>query len=386
MRRRHFRDDFCGYMPVRGETWLMIFHMVIFRMLVFALGILVVYITLASAIRTFVLPRSENVFLTRLVFATLYRIFRFRLRWAKTYAQRDRIMAHLAPLALLLLPIAWITGVSLGYMAMFWALGVETWLDAFFVSGSSLLTLGFAPVSGLGQEILAFSEATLGLGLVALLIAYLPTMYAAFSRREAAVTMLEVRAGSPPWAVTMIERFHRIQGLSRLEEQWVMWEVWFTELEESHTSFSPLVFFRSPKSDRSWVTAAGAVLDAASLAASTLDIPRSPQAELCIRAGFLALRSIADFYRIPYDPDPNPTDPISISRVEFDEVYDRLSEQEISLKPDLEQAWRDFAGWRVNYDAVLLALTGLTMAPYAPWSSDRTMTFCSALWRRTRLL
>lgn len=34
-------------------------------------------------------------------------------------------------------------------------------------------------------------------------------------------------------------------------------------------------------------------------------------------------------------------------------------------------AWRDFAGWRVNYDTVLVALAGLTMAPYAPWSSDR---------------
>jgi hypothetical protein len=183
----------------------------------------------------------------------------------------------------------------------------------------------------------------------------------------------------------MIERFHRIQGLHRLEEQWVMWEVWFTELEESHTSFSPLVFFRSPKADHSWVTAAGAVLDAAALAASTLDIPRSPQAELCIRAGYLALRSIADFYRIPYDLNPAPTDPISISRVEFDEVYDRLAGQEVPLKSDRDQAWRDFAGWRVNYDAVLLALAGLTMAPYAPWSSDRATIFRSALWRRSRL-
>lgn len=357
---------------------------VITRVFVFMLGFLLVYATLASALRTFVLPRSENVFLTRLVFDILYRIFSFRLRWAKSYAQRDRIMAYFAPLALLLLPIVWISGVSLGYTAMFWAVGIETWFDAFFVSGSSLLTLGFAPVSGLGQEILAFSEATLGLGLVALLIAYLPTMYAAFSRREAAVTMLEVRAGAPPWAVTMIERFFRIQGLPRLEEQWVMWEVWFTELEETHTSFSPLVFFRSPKPDHSWITAAGAVLDAAALSASTLDIGRNPQAELCIRAGFLALRSIADFFRIPYDPDPAPSDPISISRQEFDEVYDRLASQGVPLKPNRDQAWRDFAGWRVNYDAVLLVLAGLTMAPYAPWSTDRVTTFHTALWRRPR--
>ena len=32
---------------------------------------------------------------------------------------------------------------------------------------------------------------------------------------------------------------------------------------------------------------------------------------------------------------------------------------------------RDFAGWRVNYDTVLLELAELTDAPYAMWSSDR---------------
>jgi hypothetical protein len=256
-------------------------------------------------------------------------------------------------------------------MGMFWALGVQPWYDAFLLSGSSLLTLGFAPVDGLAQTMLAFSEATLGLGLIALLIAYLPTMYTTFSRREATVTMLEVHAGSPPSAVTMIERFHRIHGLERLGEQWATWEIWFTELEESHTTFTPLVFFRSPKPDHSWVTAAGAVLDAASLAASTLDIPHDFQANLCIRAGYLALRSIADSFGISYDADPAPSDPISITRQEFDAVYDHLVSHGVPLKPDQDQAWRDFAGWRVNYDTVLLALAKMVMAPYAPWSSDR---------------
>ena len=43
----------------------------------------------------------------------------------------------------------------------------------------------------------------------------------------------------------------------------------------------------------------------------------------------------------------------------------------VPLKPDRDQAWRDFAGWRVNYDVALVALARLTMAPMAPWSSDR---------------
>jgi hypothetical protein len=277
-----------------------------------------------------------------------------------------------------------LTFVLVGYMGMFWAIGVRPWQAAFVVSGSSLLTLGFAPVNNVPQTILAFSEATLGLILVALLIAYLPTMYSAFSRREAAVAMLEVRAGSPPSAVEMILRFSRIHGLNRLAEQWVIWETWFTEIEESHTSLAALVFFRSPQPDRSWITAAGAVLDAAALTASTLDLPRDPQAELCIRAGYLALRRIADFFDIPYPPAPQPDDPISISREEFEAAYEQLAQQDVPLKPDRDRAWRDFAGWRVNYDTVLLALAGLTMAPYAPWSSDRSLPFRRRLFNHRR--
>jgi hypothetical protein len=47
----------------------------------------------------------------------------------------------------------------------------------------------------------------------------------------------------------------------------------------------------------------------------------------------------------------------------------------VSLKPDRDQAWHDFAGWRVNYDTTLLRLAALTMAPYAPWSSDRSPVY-----------
>jgi len=43
----------------------------------------------------------------------------------------------------------------------------------------------------------------------------------------------------------------------------------------------------------------------------------------------------------------------------------------VPLVADRDQAWRDFAGWRVNYDAVLVGLCDLVMAPPAPWSSDR---------------
>ncbi len=342
-------------------------------LLVFLIGLAIVARTVFSAIQTFVLPRSANDWITRRVFLAMRFLFDLRTNRARSYAERDRAMALYAPIALLTLPPVWLILILIGYAAMFWAIGVPSWSQAFTDSGSSLLTLGFAPLDTVPQRILAFSEATIGLILVALLISYLPTMYAAFSRRELAVTMLEVRAGSPPSAVEMIERLHRNQGLDQLTDFWERWEVWFADIEESHTSLAALTFFRSPQPDHSWITASGAVLDTAALIHSTVDTPRDVQVALCIRAGYLALRRISDFFRIPYNPNPKADDPISISRQEFDAVYDRLASQGIPLRADRDQAWRDFAGWRVNYDMVLLALAQLTMAPYAPWSSDRSL-------------
>jgi hypothetical protein len=205
-----------------------------------------------------------------------------------------------------------------------------------------------------------------------MLIAYLPTMYSAFSRRETAVVLWEARAGSPPTVAEMVARSHRTGELERLRDVWLFWQTWFAELEESHTSLSPLVFFRSPQAQRSWITAAGNVMDSAAFILAAVDVPFNPQAAFCIRAGFLALRQIADFFGLSHETSPSRDMPISISRHEFDKVYDNLAAQEVPLKADREQAWRDFAGWRVNYDDVLLALAALTIAPYAPWISDRS--------------
>lgn len=333
--------------------------MVLAQVLVFVLGLLVVLWTLTSAIRTVVLPRSAVSLLARAVFAASRKLFDVMAHDRRQYEDRDRVMAMYAPVSLVLLPAAWLMLVLAGYMAMFWATGDYDLSEAFAVSGSSLLTLGFIAVEPTGERILAFSEAVLGLGLVALLITFLPSMYSAFSRREFAVALLEVRAGSPPSAVEMLERITAIGWLDELPGVWERWEHWFTDVEESHTSYPALTFFRSPQPDRSWVVAAGTVLDAAALTVSTLDVGPQPQAQLCIRSGFIALGRIATFFGIRFDPDPSPDDPISVTREEFDQACNRLSEAGVPIRADLDQAWRDWSGWRVNYDTVLLALANL---------------------------
>ncbi len=338
------------------------------------LGAATIFATVASVVRTFVVPRAQNALLTRIVFIVVVRFLNLYMKWRKinTYSGRDSVLAFFAPVTLLLLPVVWVIYITLGYMFIYWALGVRPWEQAFTVSGSSLLTLGTTPFINLPITMLQFSEATLGLGLVALLLAYLPTIYAAFSHREAAVEMLVVRAGSPPSAVEMILRINRIGGLDDFHRMWEDWEVWFTELEESHTSLAPLIWFRSPQPENSWITAAGTIMDAAALVASTVDIPRDPSAQLCIRAGFIALRRIADFFFFQYEPDPTfPETPISITRAEFDEAYATLAAAGVPVRADQDDCWQQFAGWRVNYDDTLLFLANITQAPYAPWISDR---------------
>lgn len=348
------------------------------RLAALAVGVALVVYTLISAIRTVVVPRSDNVWLTRQVFLAVFRIFQMRARRAKSYHERDALMAFFGPVSFLLLPVVWLALIITAYTLMFWAIGVGTFYEAFKISGSSVYTLGFFTADTTQQDsvwatLLEFSEATIGLGLVALVLAYLPVLYGAFQKRETQVTLLEVRADTPPSAVTLITRAHSIRGLEALDELWEIWEVWFAEIYEAHTSLAALNFFRSPHPDRSWITAAGAVLDAASLMTSAVAVPRTAQAQLCIRSGYVTLRHIADFFRIAYDPDPHFPDPISISREEFEDVLDELVAAGVPILADRDQAWKDFAGWRVNYDTVLLALAGLTMSPYAPWSSDRSV-------------
>lgn len=343
------------------------------RLVAVIVGIGIVFITLISAIRTFVLPRSAPDQIVRSVFLLMRWLFNQRMRKSTTYEQRDEIMALYAPITLMILPVIWLIIVVFGYMCIFWGFHPILLHDTLLLSEFGLLTLGLVPVDSLFTASMVFGEATVGLLLTAILIAYLPTMYAAFSARETLVTMLEVRAGSPPAPVTLFERYLRIRGLSDLHNLWVEWEMWFAQLEETHTSLAALSFFRSQSPNRSWITAAGAVMDSAALAIAVIDIPDDYQAALTIRSGYLALRAIADFFGIPHNATPKPDDPISIFREEFDELCDELAAANVPLKADRDQAWRDFSGWRVNYDTVLISLAALTMAPYARWISDRSL-------------
>ena len=343
--------------------------MIAVQVLVFALGLLLVLRALLSAIRTFVVPRGVYDQISSAEFRLIGTIFGWIARPGLAYERRDAILALFAPVGLVILPIVLLALVLAGFAAMFWALAPDSIETAARASGSALLTLGFAPIQGWPALVLSFGEAAIGLILVALLIAYLPTMYTAFQRREAFVAKLAVRAGTPPSGTELLIRFWSVGLPDALTDLWAEAETWFIDIEESHTTLAALPFYRSPRSSRSWITAAGAVLDAASLLRSAVDIPTGARTDLAITAGYTALDAIAGFFRIPTIARPATAgDPIVVTRAEFDAAVAELAAGGLPIRTDRDQAWRDFAGWRVNYEDALLRLSTIIVAPDARWN------------------
>lgn len=339
----------------------------------FVLGTFLVLRATLSVVRTFVLPRATNDAIAGLVFRSLRRVFDAFVARAAGYRRADAIMAYFGPAALMALPIVWLVLVGTGYTLIFWALGVGSLTQAVIASGSSLLTLGFASPAGFGGDLVAFSEAVIGLGTVALLISYLPTIYSSFSRREVLVRLLETRAGSPPSPVFLIARFHQLGRLDDVHELWERGEQWFAELEETHTSLTVLVHFRSPRSDRSWVNAAGAMLDAAGLVRSAVAIQPDARADLLGQTGAVALRRIAAVFHLPLDPTSTRATLRGIDRATFDAALEALTAAGVPVRADRDAAWEAFEDWRVAYDEPLLRLERLTVAPPS-WSSLPVIT------------
>lgn len=332
-------------------------------------GVVLIITTLSAAIRSFVLPRNEVVRLNVWVFMVIRTIFEASAKTANSYEGRDRIMAHYAPVALVTLPMVWEALVSVGYTGIYWAVGEGDLVHCFRLSGSSLMTLGTMDEFSFFGGILTYSEATLGLLLLTLLLSYLPTIYQAFSRREATVASLELRAGTPPTAACLLGWLNHDGSVQNDDQHWAEWEKWFVEIEESHTSLPILSFFRSPQPGRSWVTASGLILDAAALLFAAVDGPQPRQAQITFKAGCLALNRVYRFFDTkagtnPTDllPEGEQPDP---GRREFDEACQLLADKGLQLYEDRAAAWQRYGELRSRYAAALQFLSRLLMAPGA---------------------
>ena len=193
--------------------------------------------------------------------------------------------------------------------------------QALRLSGSSLFTLGFDAPHAAPRRSWCSSRPRSGCCSSRSLISYLPAIYGAFSQARGHGEQAAGARGAA--GVGRARRRHRCspgRSASRVPASSpISGSTWS---RGSSTSRRPTPRSRcSSSSARPTRASRGSPRPARFSTPRRCSTPRStspavPEAKLCLRAGFLALQSIADFYRVDFDRDPPPGDPISIRREE----------------------------------------------------------------------
>jgi hypothetical protein len=285
---------------------------------------------------------------------------------------------------------------------IFWGTGSLTWQRAFEISGSSLTTLGFAEPSGTSRIWLAFIEATIGLGLVALLISYLPTIYGAYNGREKGIIRLRPISGAPPAVVPLLATLERVGALDSVDF-WRNQSEWILDIEQTHTAFPILTYFPETHRNHSWVATIGTLLDAAALVISSSEaaagesfgeVERGPM--MVLAYGMPGFVRVARAASIPIgEPEgiadivghfSEPAPPIMITRAEYDTAMVALAPIIGSAPDRSEESWRRFAWIRSSYEPAVRSLAGLTYAYPALWTTDRAARVGRPRFLRRRVI
>ena len=195
--------------------------------------------------------------------------------------------------------LAWLLVAYIGFGLLLWPFTHGGVTLSFDNAGPAFWFAGDFTEDGAAVRVILYAAALIGLVTVTLQIAYLPTLYSAFNRRETDVALLNARAGVPSWGPELLARTHYALGsgastINTLPDLYDQWERWAADIAESHTTYLPLVRFRSPRPLSSWVTALLAVLDSAAmyLALSPESAP-TVAARLCLRGGFQCFTDVA---------------------------------------------------------------------------------------------
>jgi hypothetical protein len=340
-------------------------------------GGLLVFVALSSVTVTLIVTRPVKSRLTQWVDQMVDWVYEQVVGRAGDYQRRDRLRATQAAAVLLTQLAVWLIVAYVGFALLLWPFAARGVVSAFIDAGSSLFTLGFAVPAGTAPAVIVFLAAATGLLILTLQIAYLPTLYAAFNRRETEVTLLNERAGMPSWGPELLARTHYALGtgvstLDTMPDLYARWENWAADVAESHTTYPVLVRFRSPGLLSSWVTSLLAVLDSAALflALSPKAAPVVP-ARLCLRSGFRCFNRIARTMGFDIPDEPGPDAGTSLTYAEFLDAVARMREVGFPIERDPAEAWPDFVGWRVNYERAAYAVAAAVYAVPGLWSGPR---------------
>jgi hypothetical protein len=335
-------------------------------------GTAVFAVVWAVVVFSIVLPRGQwgPGRLSTLITRVVRMFFSSVARLTKSYEGKDSVLAPVGPVAVLAQLIVW-----LGLFFVAFALMLVSYTHhlaaAMTQVGAALFTLGLARSAHATNDTIITLAGATGFVVIALQIAYLPSLYAAFNRREVLTTMLTSRAGEPAWGPEILIR-HQLVGITdALPDFYASWEQWAAEVSETHVSYPVLLLFRSPDPWSSWVLSLLAVMDAAAMQLA-LQPDRAPsQARMCLRMGYVALRRISSSLGWDFDDDPMPDDPIELTIVEFTAAVALLEQSGFPVERDAAAAWPHFRGWRVNYEDLAYRWANRVVAPPAPWSGTR---------------
>jgi hypothetical protein len=268
-----------------------------------------IVLVLVDAFESIILPRrvTRRFRFARAFYFTSWTVWAFVGQRILDRKRRETYLSVFGPLSLIWLLGLWAACMVLAFGLLQWACGStlgisgeppSLFADIYF-SGTTFFTLGYGdlvPKTPL-TRIVAITESGMGFGFLAIVIGYLPVIYAAFSRREGTITLLDSRAGSPSSAVELVRRYAKRGSLSALDGFFSEWEKWSAELLESHLSYPVLSYYRSQHDNQSWLASITTVLDACSLVvAGIVDLP-SWQASLTFAIARHAMVDLAQIYQ-----------------------------------------------------------------------------------------
>ena len=337
----------------------------------FALGVFLLALTFWDLFETVVVPRPTPGWfrIGRYIVRVSWRGFR-ALRDGRPGRSYDRLLGLFAPGATIALLIAWLIALIVGYGLVLYALRDELRPippdlgTTLYFAATSVLTIGYGDIvaEGAPARLVITTAAISGLGVVALVVTFLFSLYGSYQRREIQVVALQAAAGAPPSAVALLETTAQLDLIHRLPELFIEWERWGVEVLDSHVAYPLLGFFRSSHDNLSWISALGTVLDASSLVLTTIEgIPRG-EAKLFKRVG---AHLVEDIYNLGFRVG----EPTALDRSDFDAACDRLEAAGYVLVPR-DHAWRAFEGARATYAPRLEAMANYWATPAASWLGD----------------
>jgi hypothetical protein len=347
------------------------------RYLAAAVGLVLLIVDGCSVVGTLIVPRPAGGRLVAWVDLGVHWIFRLITMPVRDFRRRDRMLAAQAATLLLGQVLAWMAVAYVSFALLLWPFLPGGITHVFDNLGLAVWFVGNSEQNGATQRLIEYAAALTGIFIVTLQIAYLPTLYSSFNRRETDVALLNARAGVPSWGPELLARTHYALGsgtstIDTLPGFYEQWERWAADIAESHTTYLPLVRFRSPRPMSNWVTALLAVLDSAALYLA-LAPEQAPEvaARLCLRSGFQCFTEVARAMGLTVLDTPDPATGIRLTYPEFLEGVEVMRKVNFPIERDPADAWPDFLGWRVNYEHAAYELARVVDAVPALWSGPR---------------